>query len=164
MAAPLGAVVSAITGAVDRRPRAVAGGLLGVAVAADIWRSPTVPAQTTISLASRGAVALGEWLREKPIPGLRVWLVSAGAEETLQEGVRGFMQRHRGELDPDSTWMLVPDTVGSGQLIMPEGEGPFRIHYYTDPSFRDLVERCAHEEGIMLERGFGTLLDRRRDP
>ena len=37
---------------------------------------------------------------------------------------------------------------------MCEGEGPFRMHYYTDPSFRDLVERCAREQGIALERGF----------
>lgn len=154
MAAPLGALVSAVTG---RRGPAVAGaggGLLGVAVAADIWRSPTVPGANDNLSGVASAVGLAEWWRERPIPGLRLWLVSAGAEETLQDGVRGFMQRHRGELDPDSTWMLVPDTVGSGQLIMPEGEGPFRIHYYTDPSFRDLVERCAHEEGIVLERGF----------
>ena len=100
------------------------------------------------------AVALAELLREEPIPALCVWLVSAGAEETLQDGIRAFMQRHGGELDSGSTWMLVPDTVGSPDLIMSEGEGPFRMHYYTDPSFRDLVERCAHEQGIALERGF----------
>jgi putative aminopeptidase FrvX len=50
--------------------------------------------------------------------------------------------------------MLVPDTIGSPRLVMCEGEGPFRMHYYTDPSFRDLVERCAQAEGIALERGF----------
>jgi Iap family predicted aminopeptidase len=25
---------------------------------------------------------------------------------------------------------------------------------YTDPSFRDLIERCAAERGVALERGF----------
>ncbi len=154
MAAPLGAVLSAFTGRRGPAAAGVASGMLGVALAADIWRSPTVPGANDNLSGVATATALAEWLRETPIPGLRVWLVSAGAEETLQDGVRGFMQRHGGELDPDSTWMFVPDTVGSGQLIMPEGEGPFRIHYYTDPSFRDLVERCAHEEEIPLERGF----------
>jgi hypothetical protein len=154
MAAPLGAVLSAITR--RRRPAAIglAGGLLGTLVAADIWRSPTVPGANDNLSGVAAAIALAEWLRQSPIPGLRVWLVSAGAEETLQDGIRGFMDRHRGELEPGSSWMLVPDTIGSPQLIMCEAEGPFRLHHYTDPSFRDLVERCAREHGIELERGF----------
>jgi Peptidase family M28 len=154
MAAPLGAVVSAIT---RRRGPAVvglAGGLFGTWLVADIWRSPTVPGANDNLSAVAAAVALAELLNENPIPGLCVWLVSAGAEETLQDGIRGFMQRYRSELDPESTWMLVPDTIGSPRLIMCEGEGPFRMHYYTDPSFRDLIERCAREQGIALERGF----------
>lgn len=154
MAAPAGSVVSAITR--RRGPAAVGfvGGMLGLWLIADIWRSPTVPGANDNLSGVAAAVALAQLLRERPIPGLRVWVVSAGAEETLQDGIRGFMQRHRGELDPDSTWMLVADTIGSSRLIMCEGEGPFRIHYYTDPSFRDLIERCARNQGIALERGF----------
>src|SRR5207302_1367663 len=83
----------------------------------------------------------------------QVWLVSAGAEETLQDGTRAFMARHGSELDPASTWVLVPDTVGSPRLMMTEGEGPFWMHEYTDPSFRDLVEQTAGEQGIGIERG-----------
>jgi Peptidase family M28 len=154
MAAPLGAAVSAITGRRGPATAGLAGGLLGVLVAADIWRSPTVPGANDNLSGVAAAIALAELLRRGPIPGLRVWLVSAGAEETLQDGIRGFMQRHRADLDPARSWMLVPDTVGSPHLIMSEAEGPFRLHHYTDPSFRDLVERCAHEEGIRLERGF----------
>lgn len=154
MASPLGTIASAITG--RRRPAAagLAGGLLGTLAAADIWRSPTVPGANDNLSGVAATVALAEWLRRNPIPGLRVWLVSAGAEETLQDGIRAFMQRHRGQLEPGSTWMLVPDTIGSPHLIMCEAEGPFHLHHYTDPSFRDLVERCAREEGIELERGF----------
>ena len=44
-------------------------------------------------------VALAELLREQPLPGLRVLLVSCGAEETLQDGIRAFIARHRHELD-----------------------------------------------------------------
>jgi Peptidase family M28 len=154
MAAPLGAVLSAIT---RRRGPAAAGvgaGLVGVWLVTDIWRSPTVPGANDNLSGVAAAVALAELLRQKPIPGLRVWLVSAGAEETLQDGVRGFMQRHREELDPDCTWALVCDTIGSPRLVMCEGEGPFRLQEYAEPSFRDLIERCAREQRIALERGF----------
>lgn len=154
MAAPLGAAASAITRRRGPAVAGVAGGLLGVGLVIDIWRSPTVPGANDNLSGVAAVVALAELLRENPIPGLRVWLVSAGAEETLQDGIRGFMRRHRGELDPSSTWMLVPDTIGSPRLIMGEGEGPFRMHHYTDPSFRDLIARCAREHGIALERGF----------
>jgi Zn-dependent M28 family amino/carboxypeptidase len=154
MVPPAGAVLGAVTG---RRLPAAGGaavGLLATALIVDIWRSPTVPGANDNASAVAALVAFAELLRDRPVPGLRVWLVSAGAEETLQDGIRGFMRRHGAELDPARTWVLVPDTIGSPRLIMCEGEGPFRMHHYTDPSFRDLVERCARREGIALERGF----------
>jgi putative aminopeptidase FrvX len=65
------------------------------------------------------------------------------------------MARHADELrGSGEAYFLVPDTVGSPRLIMLEGEGPFWMHDYADPSFRDLVERVAGENGIELERGF----------
>lgn len=153
-AAPLGALLTAVTG--RRRPAALgaAAGALGVYLAADIARSPTVPGANDNLSAVAVIVALAERLRERPISGLRIWLVSAGAEETLQDGIRAFMARHGAELERAGAWFLVPDTVGSPRLIMVEGEGPFWMHEYTEPAFRDLVERCAAEQGIALERGF----------
>jgi hypothetical protein len=50
--------------------------------------------------------------------------------------------------------MLNFDAIGSPRLIMLEGEGPFWMQDYTDPSFRDLIELRAAEQGIALERGF----------
>jgi Iap family predicted aminopeptidase len=154
MAAPGGALAGAVSRRRGPALAGVAGGALGLWLITDMWRSPTVPGANDNLSAVAAAVALAESLRDQPIAGLRVWLVSAGAEETLQDGVRGFMARHGSELDPASTWVLVPDTVGSPRLIMLEGEGPFWMHEYTDSSFRNLVERCASEEGIELERGF----------
>ena len=58
------------------------------------------------------------------MPGLRVLLVSCGAEETLQDGVRAFLARHRDELAPGRTWFVNLDTVGSPHLVMLEAEGP----------------------------------------
>ncbi len=152
--APCAAVATALTG---RRTPAIAGlvvGTIATAFVADIWRSPTVPGANDNLSAVAMIVALAGLLREAPIEGVRVWLVSAGAEETLQDGIRAFIARHGAELDPAHTAVLVADTIGSPRLIMCEGEGPFRIHHYADASFRDLVERCARQEDIDLERGF----------
>jgi Peptidase family M28 len=158
VAGQLLAVAGATSRNAGRRRRRAAAGVainaLGVALITDIMRSPTVPGANDNLSAVAALVAIAERLRAEPIPGLRVLLVSAGAEETLQDGIRGFVARHRFELDTSSTWILNMDTIGSPRLIMIEGEGPFHIAEYTDPGFRDLIERCAAEQGIALERGF----------
>lgn len=128
--------------------------MLATGVIADIARSPTVPGANDNLSAVAVLVAFTEMLRNEPIDDLRIVLVSAGAEETLQDGIRGFMARHGHELHPAGTCVLNHDTVGSPRLVMVEGEGPFRMQDYTDPSFRDLIARCAGASGIALERGF----------
>jgi hypothetical protein len=50
------------------------------------------------------------------------------------------------------TWFLNLDTVGSGRLVLLEGEGTVRMHDY-DRAFKDLVARCAAEQDIPLLRG-----------
>ena len=47
-------------------------------------------------------------LRDQPVAGARVLLVSCGAEETLQDGIRGFMTRHAHELEPGRTFIELP--------------------------------------------------------
>ncbi len=152
--APLLSLASAASG---RRRAATLGagaGALITATAYDMLRSPTVPGANDNLSAVAAIVALAEMLREQPIPGLRVLLVSCGAEETLQDGIRGFIASHRHELDPASTWFLNLDTVGSPHLIMVEGEGPIWMEEYADPSFRDLAQDTAEAIGVALERGF----------
>ena len=46
------------------------------------------------------------------------------------------MERHRSQLDPESTWYLNLDTLGSPRLAMLEGEGPVWMEDY-DEGFRD---------------------------
>jgi hypothetical protein len=152
LAGPLASIAGALT---RRRRPARAGlvlGLLGTAAIADVWRSPTVPGANDNLSGVAGLVALAELLAERPIAGLRVLLVSCGAEESLQDGVRGFMRTHAGELQRGRTWVVNLETVGSPQLSLLEGEGPLRMRDYTDPSFRDLVAERAAEAGIPLER------------
>lgn len=147
------AAVSALTG--WKRPArwGVGLGLLGLVAVADILRSPTVPGANDNLSGVAALIGLAESLHERPIDELRVVLVSCGAEETLQDGIRAFMKRHGDEFGLGKTWFLNFDTVGSSELVMLEGEGPAWMEDYSDPSFRDLIASAADGAGVPLERG-----------
>jgi len=154
LAGPLATLLAALRA---RRAPAYAGmllGAVGTALVADVWRSPTVPGANDNLSGVAALVALAELLREQPVPRLRVLLVSCGAEETLQDGVRAFLARHRHELDPARTWFANLDTIGSPHLVMLEGEGPVWMESYTGPWLRDLLTECAGRTGVELQRGF----------
>ncbi len=97
-------------------------------------------------------VALAQALHRRPVEGLRVILFSAGAEEALQQGARAFARRHFPALPRERTSFLNLDTVGSGRLVLLDGEGPLRMERY-DTGMSELVARCAGELGIFLHRG-----------
>ncbi len=154
LAGPLSTVAAAVG---RRRGFARAGlviGAIGAALVADVWRSETVPGANDNLSGVAALVALAELLRERPVPGLRVLLVSCGAEETLQDGVRGFLASHGGELAPGHTWFVNLDTVGSPHLVMLEAEGPVWMEPYAGPWLRDLLAARAERLGIALHRGF----------
>ena len=150
--------LSTIAGAAARRrslPRAgLVIGALGTALVADIWRSRTVPGANDNLSGVASLVALAELLSERPLAGLRVLLVSCGAEETLQDGVRAFMARHRAELAGGRTCFVNLDTVGSPHLVMLEAEGPVWMERYAGSWLRDLLAACAERTGVELHRGF----------
>ncbi|MEA2388126.1 MAG: hypothetical protein QOG41_899, partial [Thermoleophilaceae bacterium] len=149
---PAGTLATAATGRPGPARAGLASALLGFASMADVARSPTVPGANDNLSGVAGLVALAEMLAERPPPGLRVLIASCGAEESLQDGIRAFMRRHRDELPTGRTWVVNLETIGSPKLAMIEGEGPLRMCDYTDPSFRDLVARRAEEAGLALER------------
>jgi hypothetical protein len=154
LAGPLSTVAAAVG---RRRGFARAGlviGAIGAALVADVWRSQTVPGANDNLSGVAALVALAELLRERPVPGLHVLLVSCGAEETLQDGVRAFVARHRDELAPEHTWFVNLDTVGSPHLVMLEAEGPVWMERYAGPWLRDLLAARAERLGIALQRGF----------
>jgi Peptidase family M28 len=151
---PLATIAGALTA---RRGYARAGlaiGALGTAAVADIWRSETVQGANDNLSGVAALVALAELLRAQPIANLRVLLVSCGAEETLQDGIRAFVSSHRDELDPARTAFVNLDTVGSPHLVMLEAEGPVWMESYAGPWLRDLVEAHAERLGVGLLRGF----------
>lgn len=144
-------------GAARGRRGLVGAGLAGCALAAaafaDIARSPVVPGANDNLSAVAALVALAERLRERPVDGLRVLIVSCGAEEVLQGGIHGFAARWFPQLDREHTWVLNLDTVGSPELILLEGEGPMVMEDYCDRRFRDLVARAAERAGYPIRRG-----------
>ena len=151
-AGPILGLAAALTGRRVLAKTALTLNLGTVALVGDMWRSQTVPGANDNLTACAVLVALAEMLRESP-RAIRVWLVSAGAEETLQDGIRAFMDRHAAELDREATSFLCVDTVGSPRLMMLEGEGPAWMEDY-DPGLRDTLARVAEENGLSLERGF----------
>jgi peptidase M28-like protein len=153
VAFPLLTLAGIVTG--SRRPlrAALALGLAGTGAIAEIARSPTVPGANDNLSGVAGLVALAELVHAHPIAGVRLLMVSCGAEETLQDGIRAFLARHGAELDRDRTWFLNLETVGSPHLGLMEAEGPVWMEEYTDPAFRDLVARAAARVGVEMERG-----------
>jgi Zn-dependent M28 family amino/carboxypeptidase len=144
-------------GAARRRRTMIAtglvGSLVGTAVFADIARRPVCPGANDNLSAVAVLVALAEQLRENPVEGLAVMLVSCGAEEVLQGGIHGFAGRHFPALDRERTWFVNLDTVGSPKLVLLEGEGPVVMEDYHDRTFRDLVVRAGESAGVHVRRG-----------
>ena len=155
--AAAGPGLAALGAAIGSRPLARAGAALStlnLVLGADIARNRIVPGANDNLSAVAALVALAERLDDQPPSGLRVLLASCGAEEVLQGGIYGFVDGHLKPLDPQRTWVLNLDTIGSPELLMLEGEGPFRMHDYTDPSFRDRLAAVAQRvTGAPLRRG-----------
>jgi Zn-dependent M28 family amino/carboxypeptidase len=151
--APVIAGIGALRGSRTMMLAGAAASALSAAVFTDIARSPVVPGANDNLSAVALLVALAERLRERPVKGVRVLLVSLGAEEILQGGIYGFMARHEAELDRERTSFLNFDTVGSPELIMLEGEGATVMEDYYHRPFRDLVVRAAERNDAPLRRG-----------
>jgi Peptidase family M28 len=154
LAGPLLTLAAAVTGRRRFAKAALAIGAFGTALVADVWRSQTVPGANDNLSGVAALVGLAELLRERPLPGLRVLLVSCGAEETLQDGIRAFIASHRHELEPERTWFVNLDTVGSPHLVMLDAEGPVWMESYTGPWLSDRLAERAEALDIELYRGF----------
>ncbi|HKB29320.1 MAG TPA: M28 family peptidase [Streptosporangiaceae bacterium] len=148
------ALVAIGSGTGSRALRATGTVMSAIAAAAfaDIGLRGPVPGANDNLSAVAVLVALARSLSERPTEGLRVILLSAGAEEALQQGARAFARRHFPALPRERTSFLNLDTVGSGRLVLLDGEGPLRMEWY-DTGMTELVARLADELGIFLHRG-----------
>ena len=118
----------------------------------DIAARNVVPGANDNLTAVAAILELGRRLRETPVEGVRVLLVSTGSEESFMEGMRGFARRHFATLDPATTEFFCLDSVGSPQLIVIEGEGMLRMRDYPART-RERVAEAARAAGVEIGRG-----------
>jgi hypothetical protein len=147
-------------GAAAGRWRLMRGGLalaLGaIAAMIDIGARPVVPGAND-NLAAVGVLfALAAALRERPLDGLRVLLLSTGSEESFSEGMQAFGRRHFPELELDRTEFLCLECLGGPTLIVLEGEGMLRMRDYP-PSMRESLAQAAANAGVSIRRGVRTV-------
>jgi hypothetical protein len=127
-----------------------------VASMADIGARGVVPGAND-NLSSVGVlVALAEALRDRPQEGVRVILLSTGAEESFMEGMQGFGRRHFPDLPRDTTEFVCLECVGSPELCVVEGEGMLKMRMYPEES-REALDRAASLAGVKLTRGLKTI-------
>lgn len=151
----LGPLLAALGAALGIRRLRLAGVVWSAGTAAllaDVARSKVVPGANDNLSAVAVLLAVAEELAERPVQGVRVLLLSTGSEESFMEGMRGFVRRHRAELDPATTRVVVLECVGSPHLMLMEGEGMLRMHDH-DASLRDELQAAADEAGVPLWRG-----------
>ena len=118
----------------------------------DIGTRTVVPGANDNLTAVAVILELARLLREEPVRGVRVLLVSTGSEESFMEGMRGWVRRHGPGLDPARTRVVVLETLGSPELILLEGEGMIWMTDY-DAGVRELIADSARRAGVALRRG-----------
>lgn len=119
---------------------------------ADIGRRPVVPGANDNLTGVAVLLSLARALRDEPIDGLRVILLSTGSEESLMEGMAGYARRHFGRLARESTSFFCIDTVGSPHLLLLDGEGMLGVRDYP-AEFTRLVRDCADRLGVYVWPG-----------
>lgn len=150
-----GPAVSGVGGLVRSRGLMALGGLVcaGIIVSfLDIALRPTVPGANDNLTGVATVLAVAKALEERPVRGIRVLLVSTGAEEALMEGMRALAARHFPELDPARTSVICVDCVGSPRLVLSEAEGMLKVRRY-DESLKERIAGSAAAAGIDLVRG-----------
>jgi hypothetical protein len=118
-----------------------------------IGASPVVPGANDNLTGVAVLLALAQRLRERPVEGLRVVLLSTGSEESFMEGMRAFMRRHAPRLSPPHTRVVAVDTVGStAELVAAESEGMI-VQTEYDAEIKDELSAAAADAGVHLRRG-----------
>lgn len=146
---PLLAALGAISG---RRALAKLGLLLGlgsVAAMTEIGLRPVVPGANDNGASCIALLALARRFAESPPEGIRVILLSTGAEESFSEGMKAYGERHFPELSQENTVFLTLEALGSEHLLVLRGEGFLKMYEYS-PRTLTFMDGLAEEMGIWL--------------
>ena len=127
-----------------------------VAFMTDIGARRVVPGANDNLSAVAVLVALAHDLAERPLEGVRVILLSTGAEEGFMEGMQAFGRRHFPSLPRATTEFACLECVGSPELCVVEGEGMLRMRYYDERS-REALAAAGAAAGVELRRGLRTV-------
>jgi Peptidase family M28 len=119
------------------------------AAMAEIGSRKVVPGANDNGTAVVSLLALARRLAEQPAPGIRVILLSAGAEESFSEGMKAYAERHFPELPQESTFFLCLESIGSPHLLVLRGEGFLKMYDYPAAAL-ELLDGTAAELGIWL--------------
>jgi Peptidase family M28 len=154
----VGPVLVSAGAAIGSRRLLVAGAAFAAgatAAMADIGLRAVVPGAND-NLSSVGVlIAMAERLREQPVEGARVLLISTGSEESFSEGMQGFGRRHFAELDRERTEMVCLECLGGPTLVVVEGEGMLRMRDYPN-HMREALAEAAADAGEPILRGLRT--------
>jgi Peptidase family M28 len=146
---PVLAALGALTGT---RLLAKLGLLFGLGSAAamiDIGLRKVVPGANDNGTSVVSLLALVRRFTEEPPRGVRLVLLSTGAEESFSEGMTAFGERHFPNLSKQSTFFLCLESIGSPHLLVLRGEGFLRMREYPPRSLA-LMDGLAEELGIWL--------------
>ena len=146
---PVLAALAGLTGDRHLARAAVAFSAGSTAAMADIGLRKVVPGANDNGTAVVALLDLARRFRADPPPGLRIVLLSAGAEESFSEGIKAFGERYFPDLPRESTFFINLDTVGSPHLTVLRGEGFLKMYEYTPAALR-LADDTASDLGIEL--------------
>lgn len=88
-------------------------------------------------------------LKDNLPDNVRVIFLSAGSEESFEEGSQAFAKRHFSGLPKESTFFICVDGVGSQHLLCLEGEGMMKMYEYPQDA-KDLANSVGEELGLDL--------------
>ena len=134
------------------------------AAMADIGARQVVPGANDNLSGVAVLLSLARSLRDEPVPGVRVILLSAGSEESFMEGMQAFARRHFGDLPRERTTFLCLDTVGSPHLLALEGEGMVWMNDYPRGRARPGARRRRGGGRRAVARAALSQRHRRADP
>jgi hypothetical protein len=151
---PAAIAVSSVTGGKKTAAVGTAFAAGTAAMMANMVRQPVVPGANDNLSGVAVLLEVARRLRDGggPPDGVRVILLSAGAEEANQEGMLAFARRRFPELSVERTSFLCLDTVGSPELVLIEGEGFLKMFEYPSHQ-KERVAAAAHDAGVRLRRG-----------
>lgn len=123
---------------------------------ADIGVRSVVPGANDNLSAVGVLLGLAASLRERPVEGVRIVLLSTGSEESFSEGMQAFGDRHFGQLDRERTEFVCLECLGGPTMIVLEGEGMLRMRDYPR-HMREALANAAEAAGVSVQRGVRTV-------